>query len=65
MQSTDTIKATLEAMLCPKHDIYPSVEITGNEIQIACCCPAFHEICTHVAKQRLADLNVKDLIIEE
>ncbi len=53
MQSAEAIKENIEAMLCPKHDIYASVNITGNEIQIICCCAFFHEICTGKAKEML------------
>lgn len=58
MQSAEAIKETIEAMLCPKHDIYPSVHIIGNEIEIVCCCSAFHEACTGKAKKMLSDDNL-------
>jgi hypothetical protein len=63
MQSAEAIKATIEAMLCPVHDIYPSVYIVGNEIDIACCCPAFYETCTEQAKKMLSDDDLSDAII--
>ena len=55
MQSIEAIKEAIEAMLCPNHDIYPSVHIIGNEIEIACCCNDFHEVCTEKAKEMLSN----------
>jgi hypothetical protein len=42
-------------MLCPTHDIHPSVRIIGNEIEIACCCNSFHETCAEKAKEILSN----------
>jgi hypothetical protein len=64
MQSADTIKAILERRLCPNHDIYPHVEIIGNEIQIICCCSAFREICNAEAKYMLLSMDLDDFIVE-
>jgi hypothetical protein len=56
MELAEAIRNTIEAKLCPVHDIRPHVEIIGNEITIACCCTAFQEECIKEA-QMLFDQN--------
>jgi hypothetical protein len=41
----EDIKSILEKKLCPVHDIYPIVELTGDEIDVVCCCGYFSNFC--------------------
>jgi hypothetical protein len=63
MQSAETITDVLKNKSCPTHDVYPHVEIIGNEIKIACCCLDFQGICTEEARQMLADMDIADFVV--
>jgi hypothetical protein len=60
-----TIKETIEKTLCPVHDIYPFVELFDNKIKIAACCSDFRHDCITSAKKMLAEMDIKNLTIEE
>jgi len=49
MKLADTVKIIIESRICPVHDINPLVEITGNELEIVCCCTEFHDECMQEA----------------
>ncbi|MDB5022575.1 MAG: hypothetical protein JWP78_330 [Mucilaginibacter sp.] len=50
MHSAETIKSTIEAKTCHKHDIHPLVEVNGDDYEIVCynivcCCSNFENLC--------------------
>lgn len=50
MESPEIVKSIIENMVCSVHDVHPLVEIMGNELQVSCCCDAFHEECLDEAR---------------
>jgi len=63
MQSAEAIANAIQKKLCPTHDVYPHVEIIGNEIKIACCCLDFQGVCTEEARQMLAEMHIADFVV--
>lgn len=58
MKLAETIKPSIEAMLCPLHDIHPVVEVLGNELHINCCCNRFHDLCRRQVDDMLGQMDV-------
>lgn len=65
MQSADTIKSVLEEKVCPVHDVHPNIDITGNEIEIACCCKYFYRYCIIEAEYMLSKINLRQFHVME
>ena len=65
MQSADTIKSVLEEKVCPVHDVHPNIDITGNEIEIACCCKYFYRYCIIEAEYMLSKINLRQFRVME
>lgn len=47
------LQSTIQDKICPRHKVYPVVEISEKEIQIVCCCHTAHEECIRVAQYML------------
>lgn len=60
MKLAEAIKNTIEAKLCPIHDVHPILEIIGNELRIACCCNSFQEECIKEARILVGQNNQSD-----
>jgi hypothetical protein len=45
MDTLETLKTAIENRLCPVHDIHPLVEVTGDDLDIICCCELFYARC--------------------
>jgi len=63
MELADAIRTTIEAKLCPVHDLHPVVDVTGNELKIACCCNAFQEECNKEAQTLFEQNGQSDNLI--
>jgi hypothetical protein len=50
----NNIKRKLEALLCPKCNKHPSISVTGNKLEVNCCCESFKRHINSAVKKELA-----------
>lgn len=55
------LQSTIQGKICPRHKVYPVVEISENQIQIVCCCNTAHEECIRVAQYMLTLAELDDV----
>jgi len=61
LMKLDSVKRSLESMVCRKHGKHPTVRISGSSLNFECCCEAFEKELIRKSKSLIAEQAKRDI----